>query len=411
MSMRAYLLTQLKRMLRAFPAVFGTTVLLLTGAALLVGAIFKSNAEDDTKKKVEIGLVGDLSGSYLGIGIEVLKNLDSSRFFIDFLEMDEEEAKERLAKGELSAYAVVPDGFVDSVMVGDNLQIAYVTGTGVSNLITGVMNEVAETISLLLTESQSAIYGMQDMLVDYGKTDKFWTYTDDLYLRFIAFIVDRTDAYEVEELGISRELSYAGYYACGIFVLFLLMWGITCSGLLVRKNEALQKLLAAKGQNGLSQVICEYTAYLSMMLLNITAVMVIIMVCMDKFGVSIPEWNKSDATVVLGFALRMLPVFVMIAALQFVLYELTADMVSALLVQFLCAVGLGYLSGCFYPASFFPKGVQILAEWLPSGAALKYADGLLLDEVYGGSLGLVCVYAVLFVALAVWVRYRKLQKV
>ena len=411
MSMRAYLLTQLKRMLRAFPAVFGTTVLLLTGAALLVGAIFKSNAEDDTKKKVEIGLVGDLSGSYLGIGIEVLKNLDSSRFFIDFLEMDEEEAKGRLAKGELSAYAVVPDGFVDSVMVGDNLQIAYVTGTGVSNLITGVMNEVAETISLLLTESQSAIYGMQDMLVDYGKTDKFWTYTDDLYLRFIAFIVDRTDAYEVEELGISRELSYAGYYACGIFVLFLLMWGITCSGLLVRKNEALQKLLAAKGQNGLSQVICEYTAYLSMMLLNITAVMVIIMVCMDKFGVSIPEWNKSDATVVLGFALRMLPVFVMIAALQFVLYELTADMVSALLVQFLCAVGLGYLSGCFYPASFFPKGVQILAEWLPSGAALKYADGLLLDEVYGGSLGLVCVYAVLFVALAVWVRYRKLQKV
>ena len=47
----------------------------------------------------------------------------------------------------------------------------------------------------------------------------------------------------------------------------------------------------------------------------------------------------------------------------------TVQDVSGVLLQFLCAVGMGYMTGCIYPSYFFPEGVQRVGAFLPSGAA------------------------------------------
>ena len=56
-----------------------------------------------------------------------------------------------------------------------------------------------------------------------------------------------------------------------------------------------------------------------------------------------------------AFVGSLIPVTIMFAAGQFFLFEAADGIVNGILMQLLCGIGMGYLSGYFYPSSFFPK--------------------------------------------------------
>ena len=84
-----YFLSQLKRIKRVLPAIMIMTLLLVGCILLIAGGMLQSDSSSEKKQKVQVGLVGDISGSYLGFGITALQHLDSSRFAIEFIEMEE----------------------------------------------------------------------------------------------------------------------------------------------------------------------------------------------------------------------------------------------------------------------------------------------------------------------------------
>lgn len=405
---RIYLLAQMKRVKKALPAVLIMT-LLLTGCIALVSKVMLiADSSSEKKQKVQIGLVGDISGSYLGFGISALQHLDSSRFAIEFIEMEEEEARDRLNHGTLSAFVIVPEGFVEAAVVGENMPLTYVSTSGSLRLGSMIMNELVNTISSLLTESQNAIYGMQNYLMNNGMSDIYWQATDELYLRFLDFILGRTTVYELEITGLSGNLSMIGYYLCGFTVLFLLLWGIAGSPLYIKKDHALPALLSSKGQNTLSQMAGEFVAYFVLMATSFLLVIVLVAVAMGLTGFTLPEWEREGIGILFGFYVKMLPVAAVICAMQLLLFELTSDMVSGILLQFLCALSLGYLSGCFYPISFFPESIQMVQPLLPTGVAVNYGGNLLMEESTAIEMMLLLGYLVLFLVLATAVRKRKI---
>ena len=405
---RIYLLAQMKRVKKALPAVLIMT-LLLTGCIALVSKVMLiADSSSEKKQKVQIGLVGDISGSYLGFGISALQHLDSSRFAIEFIEMEEEEARDRLNHGTLSAFVIVPEGFVEAAVVGENMPLTYVSTSGSLRLGSMIMNELVNTISSLLTESQNAIYGMQNYLVHNGMSDIYWQATDELYLRFLDFILGRTTVYELELTGLSGNLSMIGYYLCGFTVLFLLLWGIAGSPLYIKKDHALPALLSSKGQNTLSQMAGEFVAYFVLMATSFLLVIVLVAVAMGLTGFTLPEWEREGIGILFGFYVKMLPVAAVICAMQLLLFELTSDMVSGILLQFLCALSLGYLSGCFYPISFFPESIQMVQPLLPTGVAVNYGGNLLMEESTAIEMMLLLGYLLLFLVLATAVRKRKI---
>ena len=405
---RIYLLAQMKRVKKALPAVLIMTLLLTGCIALISKVMLIADSSSEKKQKVQIGLVGDISGSYLGFGISALQHLDSSRFAIEFIEMEEEEARDRLNHGTLSAFVIVPEGFVEAAVRGENMPLTYVSTSGSLRLGSMIMNELVNTISSLLTESQNAIYGMQNYLVNNGMSDIYWQATDELYLRFLDFILGRTSVYELEIMGLSGNLSMIGYYLCGFTVLFLLLWGIAGSPLYMKKDHALPALLSSKGQNTLSQMAGEFVAYFVLMATSFLLVIVLVAIAMGLTGFTLPEWEREGIGILFGFYVKMLPVAAVICAMQLLLFELTSDMVSGILLQFLCALSLGYLSGCFYPISFFPESIQMVQPLLPTGVAVNYGGNLLMEESTVIEMVLLLGYLVLFLVLATAVRKRKI---
>ena len=110
------------------------------------------------------------------------------------------------------------------------------------------------------------------------------------------------------------------------------------------------------------------------------------------------------------FAVAVLPVICCVAAMQCFLYSIVSSLTEGILLNFIGTVGLGYLSGCFYPTYFFPQSIQTLAEFLPTGIAMKYLTQILCDFPSIEQMGLLLSYAGLFLGMAVMVKKRKMAR-
>lgn len=406
---KAYVFLQLKRVCKMFPFVFCMTLLLMAAIGLLAFSMQRTDADSERKTKLRIALVGNVEESYLGFGITAIQKIDSSRYVIDLPTMTEEEAKKQLKQGKLTAYAVIPDGFIDSVNMGENKQIRYAANNESTAIGAIMIHELLDMISKAVTESQNAIYGTQHFLIENEMWDVYTEKVNELYLDLVAIILNRTDLYGVKIFGISDGLSLTEYYLIAMVVLFLSLWGITCSMLFVKKNNGLTGFLKARGYGIHSQVMGEYIAYLSLMMTNVFLMLFPIMMILKLLDVCPQSWTDNSFVSLFKFGMQLIPVMMVIAALQYLLYEAVSDMVSGILVQFLTAVALTYVSGCFYPISFFPESVQRISSWLPTGVAMDYAGKCMRSLVPIKEIGVLGIYVVLFLGLAVVMRKRRIS--
>lgn len=405
-----YFLAQLKRIQKVFPFIFAMTLLLTGCLTLLAFSIQKADASSEKKQKVKIGLAGDTADSYLGFGILALQKLDVSRFAIDFLIMDEEEAKEKLAAGELSAYVVIPEGFVDALDRGEDVQITYETANDNAGVASVLMNELVSVLSDVVKESQKAIFGTWRILPEQDAETDYGAATDRLYLRFVEMFLNRTVFYRVILLGVSDNLSLKSYYFVGIMVLFMLLWGITCSSLFVKRDVSLARLLKARGQGIAGQVAAEYLAYFVLMAANMFLMILPVEAAFYLTGLQIPEWEGAPVRGIILFLVKMLPAAAVLSGFQFFLYELISDMISGILLQFLAGISLAYLSGCIFPVSFFPESIQRLVYLLPSGAVIRYGTKCMQGSFPAAESGIMLFYLLVFLGLAVTVRERRIKE-
>lgn len=399
-----YLKLQLKRGAKLYPAIISITLLLILSITVCGMVILNMNASKLENQKVSIGIVGDLSNTYLDVGVEAIKNLDASRFSIDFITMDEETALEQLESGEITGYVRIPAEFVDAITSMKNVPVTYVTNNAPTGFGSIMMIEVSKIISELVTESQSAIYGMQNVAREHGKTQEIWDKTESFSLQYVEFILNRSGVYQVDFTGVADALSMGGYYICGGIMFFLLLWGISCNTLLIKKDVSLETLLCSKGQSTVSQISCELTSYLTVTFVTFLLFATIAGLVLQNFSVGIGELDRAFFSDYLLYIVGILPVLLMVCAMQVFFYELFSGSISAILFQFVFAVGTGYIAGCFYPSYFFPVSVQKFAACLPTGVGFTYLRQCMSSTLSLSTVAFVLLYALFFFALAVLAR-------
>lgn len=399
-------LAQLKRISRAFPFIAATTLLLVGSLALLAASVMHSYLSSEEKQKLEIGVVGDASGSYLGFGIMAIQMLDSSRFAIDFVQMTEEKAVKRTQSGKMSAYVAVPDGFAEAFERGEDVYVTYAASNRTSGVGVILMKELVKVVSDVVVESRNAINGTWVLLAEQNVQEDFNAATDRLFMRYVELFLNRTELWPLDLCGISNQLTFAEYYVIAVLILFLLFWGITGSGLFVKRDASLAKFWKSKGQGGFSQICAEYLAYFILMLGSMLLVSVLTAVFFQRAGIRLPEGAFSAGAL---FLVKMIPAAALLAGFQFFLYELISDMVSGILLQFIAGIGLAYLSGCLYPLSVLPESIQRLAPLLPSGAALQYGIKCMRNMSPWREISYMALCLLLFLVLAAGVRERRIK--
>ena len=395
--MKRYFFLQLKRMAACIPYLLLYLLLIMVGVGCAFGLLQKKNADAAGMQKIPIGMVGNTEETYFNIAFTALQKLDSTKHTLELYRMSETDAKEGLRKGELMAYAVIPDGFTESVLVGKNKQIVFVTTNASHDLGNRIVEELTTVISNLLVETQNAIYGMQNLAeekqVEYDRSAA----VQELNLQYIDLVLNRPDFFEIEYLAEGSAFSWKNYYGCAFFIGILSFWGMGCVTFAVKRDIALSKLFRVRGYSVAALVLGEYLAY--MVWLFVGACIILSIFCATGLLVG----NGIQLFFV------VIPVIIALAAFQFCLYELTNAVMSAVLWQFITAVIGCYVAGCFYPAAFFPEAVQRFARYLPQGAALQYMQAYQRGNECGKMLMVLSLYITVCLGVTVVVRMGKVE--
>ena len=204
-----YFLMQLRRAAKILPAVLCVNLVLCALAGAAIGTLSGRNTADDAKKRLRIGISGDAGDTYLGFGINAVSKLDSSRYYVEFAQLDEKDAASELDAGRLSAYVVIPDGFVDAVSHGEIMTVKYVTSPSESGIAAMLREEILDAVTVMLRESQLGVYGAADVLRDTEPERSLGEVYDKVFVEYADYILSRGKICAVEtadSVGVSSEV-------------------------------------------------------------------------------------------------------------------------------------------------------------------------------------------------------------
>ena len=394
--MKRYFTLQWKRLAKLLPTVAVVGLLLLAGLAAVVVTFAKYSENSADNQRLRVAMSGDTDDTFFQLVMTAFTTMDNSRYTLDMVIMDEEEARRELENGRISAYIVFPEGFSQAAMYGNILPARCVLSAGTSGLMPLMKEEIAGVVELMLNESQKGIFALADIVDDLKLPSG--DYTDELALQYFAVILNRDDVYRVEEIGGGNGLPLATSLICGFAVMLLWLIGLPYATTMIRRDMALPRLLASNGYGAWRQVTAEYAAYVAVLAPLVLVIALGGLIFATEQGVSESVW----------LVLRAAPLLLLGAAFGTCVYSLVRDVVSGVLLAFFGALALGYASGCLYPLYAFPLSVQAIAVWLPTGFSRMYLEGLLTDTASWSALGGVLAYTVIFLAIAVWSRHRRL---
>lgn len=402
-----YLKIQFKRAAKVYPVVLAFTAVLAVCALVLLANMITNNATSEDKQNLRIGIVGDLGNSFLNIGIETVQSFDSSRYYVTFETIESEQEAQKLIKSnEYEGYILIPDTFIDSLSTSRPDTITYVSRNTPNAIAPLLVEELVTIVSDFVLESEKGILGAEDIAHEYDvKIDMY-----DAHMRFINSILARDGVYEVKQTGIGNGIGFTSYYIFAFLILLLLLWGISGCTFLIKKDMAFPGLLRSQGFSCSLQILGDYIPFASMIAINLTVITFALgFLPLDGLNNTVSYAVATPADALLT-ALMLLPCAILISAMQFFIYELCSNTISAVLAQLLSCVALSYCSGFLYPLNSLPENIQAISKILPTGLAFKYTAATFTADLNLGLIGSVMIYSAVFLLLSVFVRDYKIRR-
>ena len=362
--MGKYFLLKLKSLIKVFPYVT-IAVFLLFGSLLAAFAVVYESSNDE-KTRFKLALVCSENDPYFMAGLEVVQGYDSSRFSIDTQQMSEEDAQKALEQGLLDAYVVIPDGYIGSAMQGELGALKYVSTSNSTDLTTLFKDEITSVVSNIIITCEKGMFGIEALAEDFDFRQRAADYSYAISMGYVDYILDRSDMYYVDQLGLHDSLGFDGYLFSGISVLLISVMSIPVALCFVNQDLAILLLLKSKNIGAEKQVISEYLVFITALLVPVCGLSIITALFRNK----LPEDIQRLAMI---FAVqniwRIFLIVINLGAFAYFVMQLADELVGGTLLYFFAALILCFASGCIYPVYFFPDILRNVAQYTPQGLA------------------------------------------
>ncbi|MBQ4378888.1 MAG: ABC transporter permease [Treponema sp.] len=393
-----FLRIQFLKVRSVFPKIFLASVLTFSLLSVIAFLFVRNMNFSGNKQKISIGIVGDLSSKYFEFGVNALKMVDSSRFFLDLQLLSEEDAKKALRKRKIAAFVVVPDGFFEAVECGENnLQVSYYTSGGNSGVEGILKDEVAEIVTTLLLHAQAGIFGMERIALKTNQLKNLREDNYDLNLKYVKWTLDRTKFVRVEETGLSEGLSVTSYYLISLLLVFFAFFGLGSLSFFISRTQSQRTFFALNGISSVNQIFCEFLVYFFLQTVVLLFACALLYVFAVSDLVKIDLWKYSGAfSGVLSLFTAFLPVIVLLSSIQFFLFEFNVNQIALVSLQFLSMTALAFSGGCFYPLDFFPEALKNFGKLSPLGEAFSFVNSIFSNKFSFTCLMIMVLYSVIF---------------
>ncbi len=432
-----YFFLQLKRNALLLPQSLLAICIVLAAVGIAAYVFIIGGAYSENQQKYKIGIVRMADDELLSLGIDLIQSVDDSRYMLTIEEYDsKKEAAAALRANEISAFVELTPEFVQSVdHLKNDVTANYYASSSQKGISGIVMDEVSAIASGVIVYSDAGILSMREFMRNMGYSrNEISDATNAILIEYLEGLLERNNLITTEEIGISSGLGTVPYYFTSLLLFVLLLLTFCGVSLWNAKKAPLSQFLSSKGVKSGTQVLCEYLAFFLLNLCTVALVLVVLLI-LSRFEIIrelfAPLQVKETTDVFfdepatleifgaksifglvgietfLAFFRKMALTIALFAAMSFLLFECFTDSISRILVTFLAYIGMSYLSGFFYPISFFPEAVKKVTSFLPTGLSFKYFSASIQGADCRSWVGLMFVYITIFLVCAAIARKSK----
>lgn len=407
-----YFVVQLKRISKLLPKVVLVSIAFIL-CILLVGSVVINTSSFSTDKlKYSIGVCGTKEDNFLSLGLSLLESVDDMQYMLDIKEFDTvKEAEEAIKKGDITAYAVIPEGFVDSInyMTNDS-QIVYYTSAGQKGITNVLMDEIADLASSVILYSEAGIFTLWDIMEENGASvSDISAETDNLFVTFMLAILGRAGLTETEELGISLGLSTYTYFIVSLSLFYILLLSFSGLSFFTGQSLELKKIVYTYGVSAGKQTGCEYVCFLVMNFVCTFLFEAALYVALKISGYTVSEFKNGFDVGFRGLCAVLVPIVIMFSAFEYFIFEAVDKIINKLLAGFMIFISFAYFSGYFYPKAFMPPAIRAIGEILPTGSAFTFVSYKMTGKFNVGAFAYVVAYFLIFIVGSIFVRQLKIS--
>ena len=299
---------------------------------------------------------------YNALGLSMVSKLESVGETVELNQMDtEEEVMNAVKKGDCVAGIIIPEGFVNSLSTGENMQ-AQIFFKDDDSFIGKVVNDLLMTLANMLGTGQCVTITAYAYLDDTDiPTADMYEIGSEAQNRCIEYVLGRSNLFDTESIDFLTTFSLKQKMTASYSVFLLVMSVFVFAYFFKGSSDAVMTRVKLSGKNPVLFFLMETGAVAVMMYVLYLIVFVVLNIL--KLGVG----AKS--------LLLMIPVIILIA---FIASGLTYSIKKASTVSFI-TFGAGlvimYLSGGLMPVEYMPKFFQTAALYSPVYHLIQYVLG------------------------------------
>lgn len=368
-----------KRTLQVLPVVFLSMMCLM----LILFGCLEAIEENG---RIKVGVTVPEKDTMAMALVNTIQDMGELSSLCDFSILLEEEGKQKLEQGEISALIVVPEEILQRIYRNDKTSIAMYMPEK-PTLESAMMREFAEAGMSLVLTAKAGDYTAYQMYQKYGKAGSMRTIAEDMNGRYIQFVIRQKTLFRNCSVagrdGMSDEerLILAGV----VLVLFFLMIPV----LQLRKREPaiLSLQLARKG----------IRPFFSLLLNGILiTVLLFIPMCAGLLVLfSVMQWEISGVLFFCLFTGCLLS-----ASVLLVLYASGQGTAGGVLLIFFASLVQIFLAGGIFPVSVLPEICVRIGNVLPGGLLMRFLYGGAEGELYLYAGAGIMIYSILFLGVA-----------
>lgn len=349
----------IKRCFKLLPGLLLTTLLFLFAAGILLHYYTPILFGEEPFQQVNVALYMPEDSGYNQMGLSMVSNMKSFQDSLNIIQTDTyEEGYAMLVNKEAAAFIVIPEGFISSILNGNNNPIRILLN-GTKTFETYVVNDLLQNAAALLGTAQAAVYSVYDISVQYGLDHEtniaFQNQIDTVNM---TYVLARESIFSEENFDLLHAFSLTEQLAASFLLLILFMTCFILTAFYKGNNDAyyIRQKISGIGKGKLLISNCLAAS------IDIYVVYIMIFAGLLIMGLH-PTFLS---------LLTILPVILIVSLFIGLISEFVSGPHMANLIIFLMVLLLLYLAGGILPLQLMPKFLQHTAGYNPMTWLIQY---------------------------------------
>lgn len=317
------------------------------------------------------------------------RQLTEIRIFKEVLRVDEVRAKELIAGNKVAAAIIIPEGFSDSVAIGENKPVTVI-GNRAMPLQSFVVKNLMQSAANLVSASQSAIntiyYYNQKAGLRGEELEKEY---NDSTMKFFLEALSRNEIFSQVEASPVFDLTPMEYFTAALVVVFLMFAGMPGMKMLVsERSYGLTRRLMASPAGMWQTILSKFIVSLILSVIQFSIIIILTSLAFRNY------WGAPAQNILLLFG----GVIFAVSAWSIFVSSVSRTPASADVIGNLGILLMAVIGGSIYPLSSMPEFVRTLSKltinrWAMEGFLIIFSGNEAISVVNH-------VYALLAIGLA-----------